>query len=153
MHGAHLRHSHIEEIMKFKIKARVSLPAFKLERDRAYYYKVMSEMYVGEKISDDKGAPTFLQVSDLETGEAGVLFVTHVMQKEFKHHYVEKNLMLTGRCFEIKLTAAPEGKRYHVVTLNEIEVEDAQAADASAPIDLPSTNVPYSIGPAKKRSI
>ena len=100
----------------FKKIRQVTLPVFKIEKNKERFFYIATPMELGKAI-DDKEAPQMCVAVDLETGEEGRIIVPAVMKKELEEQYPSEAYV--GRCFSVVLTRVPE-KRYNIVSLSEV---------------------------------
>lgn len=110
---------------RFVRKRAVTLPVLKLEKGVTRYLALLTPMYQGERIDDQKGAATLIKAVDLETGEFGLIIAPTIMQNELSRHYRDDGYV--GKAFEITITRQT-GKDYNHVTLIEVGIpEDMEA--------------------------
>ena len=112
---------------KFRRIASVSRPVMKLDVGKTYYVQIQSP-FKSELLSEEQRKKskypesetiTIFDVLDLETGEEMQAVGRSVFVSEMSEKYPENAYV--GRSFEFSLSR-PEGKRYTVPRIYEIEV-------------------------------
>lgn len=120
-----------------KTKKVLTRSAFKLIVDEPMYIRIEGAMFVGkERIGrdgkkSDKEPPTVMNVTNLATGEEGVLIANTVIKSTLDEEYPSNAYV--GKCFGITKQKRKEGKQYD--PFNIVEIEDP--ADAPAPRSAP----------------
>jgi hypothetical protein len=111
---------------KFKRKAIVVRPLFKMRPGVEYYFKLVGPFHLGKKIDDSKEPATLCNVVDLTTGEEGQIICGKLLREQIAESY--PNDSFVGKSFAMEFMRVPD-KRYNVIkTLNEIEPEEAQTS-------------------------
>ena len=123
----------------FKVVKNVTLPLFKLEKNKDYYFRFEGPIHTGKDIkgksTDDRKQPAELaKVTNLETGELGEIICPMILRETMQEDYPDDGYV--GKCFALSLTR-PEGKAYNLVSITEIEVT-ATAEPTSAPASEPA---------------
>lgn len=122
---------------KFKKVKDVTLQLFKMKPNGpAMYFRFDSEMFEGKKIKDDdhKDPAILINVTNLETGEAGQIIAPTLLRSALIEAYIEKNESYVGRCFELSMTRIPSEK-YNRINLIEISIENDKPVADSAEVD------------------
>ena len=103
-----------------KIKRHVTLPLFKMVKDKPLYVKFDTAMFEGRKIDDQKDAATLINVTDLTTGEVGQIIVPAVLKSTILENYEGESYK--GKCFMITFVPKDQtGNTYNMVSLTEID--------------------------------
>ena len=99
-----------------KIKRHVTLPLFKMVKDKPLYVKFDTAMFEGRKIDDQKDAATLINVTNLESGEVGQIIVPAVLKSTIAENYEGETYK--GLCFMITFVPKDQtGKKYNMVSL------------------------------------
>jgi hypothetical protein len=114
-------------VLKFKRIASVSRPVLKLALNKVYYIQIQSPFKVEQLTEEQRKKSaypesetiTIFDVVDLETGEELQLVGRSVFVSEISEKYPDNSYV--GKAFEFSLSK-PEGKRYTVPRIYEIEV-------------------------------
>lgn len=106
---------------KFKKVRQVTLQVLKLTKNQARYIGILSPIFSGKKIDDQKEAAQLVKAVDLETGEMGLVICPKIMQSELNANYPGESYV--RKCFEIVVTPVP-GARYNNVALCEVAEPD-----------------------------
>lgn len=119
---------------KFKVTKIITRPIIKMVKGVEYYLKFESTVFVGKKIvkpgEEDQPPAMLANVIQLDTGLEGQIIIPKVMQDLLAESYPDASYI--GKCFAVTLTRV-EGKRYNLVTMNEIEADEApETADEKA---------------------
>ncbi len=119
----------------FKVKRTVTLPLFKISAGKQIFIKSDGPMYLGKELKETEGQQkkqpaTLMHVTNLETGELGMIICGTVLKGIFNEDYPGEDYV--GRCFAVEMHRAP-GKDYNNYTVYEIEVSEAQVAQTKAP--------------------
>lgn len=102
-----------------KVKKRVTLQLFKIEKKKPYYFRMESAMAIGKAVANSQMEPaTVVQVTNLVTGEIGQIICPSVLKKELSDAYPDDSYV--GKCFELSIHPVA-GKRYSVPQITEIE--------------------------------
>jgi hypothetical protein len=110
---------------KYKRTSALVLPVLRLLEESSTYVKIDGAMHVGsEQRAPKKGEQqmepaTVMPVTDLETGELGMVIVNTVLQGILSEKYPDDSYV--GKSFEIIKHAKRDGKRYHNFSVFEIE--------------------------------
>lgn len=76
---------------KFEIKKRVTVPVLKQVEGQAVVFEVLSRMYTGERLKNDKDPnrqpPTMVNVRELTTGREMKYIVPAVLKREWSEQY------------------------------------------------------------------
>ena len=121
----------------FKKIRQVTLPVLKLEKGVPRYLFILSPMYVGDKLEEQKDAATLVHSVDMETGEEGLVICPSVMQSELLKNYPDDSYVRKG--FEIVVTRGPAGKNYNLVTISEVAPPDDFDPPASSTVSIGRT--------------
>lgn len=113
--------------MKFKTVKNVTLPILKFG-SLPLYIKINEPMFLGKIVDDKKEAPTMCRVTNLVDGSPAHLICGTVLRENLNENYPENGYV--GKCFELK-QSAPEGKRYKLYDITEIEIEADEPAPAA----------------------
>lgn len=109
---------------KFKKKAIVVRPLFKMRPGVEYYFKVTGPLHLGKKIDDSKEPATLCNVVDLTTGEEGQIICGKLLREQLVESYPNESFV--GKSFAMEFMRVPD-KRYNIIkTLNEIEPDEAK---------------------------
>ena len=86
------------------------------------YIRIESPMYEGQVMpqSKIKDVPTLLEVINLKTGEAALMFCAQVFKQELSKSYPKDAYV--GKDFQVRKIKA-EGARYALWSITEIEVK------------------------------
>ena len=104
---------------KFKMKRLVTMPLLRHEVGQTRYIKIGSEFYTGKQVDKTKGAATLANVINLEDGKEYNYIVSAVLQKNVEEQYPDGKYV--GKDFAVLKMAPPEGKRYSLFHIAEIE--------------------------------
>ena len=109
---------------KYERKVALVLPVLKLLEESAVYVKIDGEMHVGSEQRSQTGKETMdpatvMPVTNIETGELGMIIVNTVLQGILSEKYPDASYV--GKAFEIIKHAKRDGKRYHNFSVFEID--------------------------------
>jgi len=112
---------------KFTVKKHVTLPLFKWENNKPYYYRFDAAIEQGkpikEKDGESKKEPAYLApVTNLESGEQGEIILGTVLRGILDEDYPDASYV--GKCFEL-VQKRITGKNYNSYGVTEIEVDSA----------------------------
>lgn len=103
----------------FKMKRLVTLPLLKHAAGETRFIQIETAFYVGKQVDEKKGAATLCTVIDLTTGEEMTYIVAAVLQKNLEEQYPKDGYV--GKSFAVAKYAPPDGKRYSLFNIAEIE--------------------------------
>src|SRR5690242_19744057 len=103
----------------YKMKRLVTLPLLKHEAGQTRMLRIEVPFYVGKSVDEKKGPATLTTVINLETGEEMTYIVSAVLQKNLEEQYPDAKYV--GKSFAVAKYAPPEGKRYSLFNIAEIE--------------------------------
>ncbi len=106
---------------KFTKVKQVAQQLFKLLPDVQRFFLADGAIYVGKKIDDKKEAALLLPVTDLETGEQGLIIVGAVLKGLFDETYPDGSYV--GKKFAITLRKRAD-KKYNTYDVTEIATEE-----------------------------
>lgn len=112
----------------FKVKGAVTLPVIKLAAGVQRFVHFDGPMHIGKDtgqvMNGKKMEPaTVANVTDLETGEQGVLICATVLAGELRNAYPDDSYV--GKGFAVTLIKVPE-KKYNMYEILEIEPDEAR---------------------------
>lgn len=110
----------------FKVKGAVTLPVLKLAASVQRFVYFDGPMHVGKDtgqvMNGKKMEPaTVANVTDMETGEQGVLICATVMAGELRNAYPDDSYV--GKGFALTLIKVPE-KKYNMYEILEIDLDE-----------------------------
>lgn len=123
--------------MAFKTKKFVTLPHIKLAPGKDYYLRFDTAMHLGKAIEKDREPATLAQVTDMETGEVGEIICSQLLRENLNEAYPKDAYV--GLVFHIRLTKVPD-KKYNLVHIAEVEVEDEEKSAASVGAKKPKAS-------------
>ena len=131
----------IRTVGGFKVKASVTLPIFKLAAGVQRFFTFDGPMHIGKDtgqvMNGKKMEPaTIANVTDLETGEMGVVICATVMSKEIAENYPGETYV--GKSFAVTLIRVPE-KKYNLYEILEIEPDEAEVVAEPEIVTAPAT--------------
>lgn len=119
----------------FKVKRRVVEQLIKLKEETEYTFLLRGEIYKAKDVartrkeSEPKDPPYLCSVTDMTTGEEGVIIVPTVLRSELEDFYPDSTYI--GRVFQI-CKHKIEGKRYSTWDIAEMEPDEGEGEDVSA---------------------
>jgi hypothetical protein len=121
--------------LNFVVKKHVTLPLMKIAPNTTRYFKLTGAMHIGKDVKQPEGTAkkepaTLCHAIDLETSEEGQFIVPTVLKSELTDAYANDGYV--GKSFQFTFTR-PEGKRYNLVTIAEIEVSSNVAETEATP--------------------
>lgn len=121
---------------QFRAVRHVTLPVFSFKgtRGQPRYYRIDAPMYLGKKFDDQKEAAHLLRVTDLLTGQLGLIVVPTVMRKELLASY--PNDSYVGKSFELRVWRMA-GARYNHVGIVEVEMSAGATPQAGNGSPIP----------------
>ncbi len=119
----------------FKVKGAVTLPVIKLAAGVQRFVFFDGPMHIGKDtgqvMNGKKMEPaTVANVTDLETGEQGVLICATVLAGELRGAYPDDSYI--GKRFAIRLIKVPE-KKYNMYEILEIEEDEGNGEAGGEP--------------------
>lgn len=115
-----------ENTMAFKKVKNVTLPLIKLENKREYFLRFDGAMHQGKTVDDKKEPPIMAEVTDMETGEQGLIILGQVLRENLKAAYPEDSYV--GKIFSIEKSAPEGARKYSLWNIAEVEEEADSAA-------------------------
>lgn len=120
---------------KFKTVKQVTMPLIKFG-SVPIIVRFDSAIYIGEKLEGGTAAqramepPHMAHVTDMETGEVGVVIFGAVLLKEIEKHYPKESYV--GKFFAIAKKSPPEGdKKYSLWSVVEVAPEEEKPETVS----------------------
>lgn len=105
---------------KFKVTKQVAVQLFKLVPNVQRFFLCDAAVYVGKKIDDKKEAALLMPVTDLETGEQGLIIVGAVLKGLLEESYTGNGYV--GKKFALTVRKRAD-KAYNTYDFAEIETD------------------------------
>lgn len=115
--------------MKFTKVRNVTRPVLKLATKTAYYLRFDGAMALGKIVDDKKEPPMLADVTNMETGEEGMMILGAVLRDNLNEAYPGDAYV--GKIFEIVKTAPEGARKYALWSVAEVSAQ----ADDAAPAD------------------
>lgn len=122
----------------FTRKQAISLPSISLEENKIRYFRFDAIIVKGTRGSSEAAAgpesgrvdttqrkqkepPYLVVVTDMETGEKGMLIVNAVLYSTMKQMFPNDGYV--GKTFEVEKLPKAKGKDYHTFNVYEVEIK------------------------------
>lgn len=114
----------VPNIPQFRKTKLVTVPVMKIVFETPYYVRLDSLFYLGKEIKESgkvsKKPATLVNVTNMETGELGIIVCNEVLKSTIDDGYPDNSYQ--GKIFEIIKHQQKEGKDYCTFSIAECEV-------------------------------